>query len=412
MVSGRPQSTDEEAIPAAQCQIEPLGRLRDLFPALIGRPARVASPSLTTTSTERRRASSVGTSLDQDEKLPERISEQQESGISLAETTAEGKTVLYLAYGSNLSSKTFLGVRGIKPLSQIAVLVPELRLTFDLPGIPYAEPCFAGTQFRHSCPTSDKSFMSESDMIIIEDHESMSEKAALLSGTVETPRSDYTGREWHKPLVGVVYEVTLADYAKIIATEGGGRGYRDIVVDCHPFSETYKSTDPVPDHPFTPPFKAHTLLSPSADTSRKRAQGIQTSHAGTGFTLLGNVGMNMCRKPGYAQPSARYLNLIATGAEEHDLPMSYRAYLAHIQPYKITTVRQKIGKFAFLVTWGPGVLLLLTLSKTCAGPDGRSPPWLVAFANLFMGALWSSYDFVFKPIFGDGERTLNDTQLF
>src|SRR2546423_15052437 len=34
-------------------------------------------------------------------------------------------TVLYLAYGSNLSAETFRGKRGIQPISQVNVLVPQ-----------------------------------------------------------------------------------------------------------------------------------------------------------------------------------------------------------------------------------------------------------------------------------------------
>jgi hypothetical protein len=49
------------------------------------------------------------------------------------------KTILYLAYGSNLSSETFRKTRGIVPISQVNVLVPDLTLTFDLPGVPYLE---------------------------------------------------------------------------------------------------------------------------------------------------------------------------------------------------------------------------------------------------------------------------------
>ena len=57
-------------------------------------------------------------------------------------------TIFYLAYGSNLSAETFQGKRGIRPISQLNVLVPELALTFDIPGIPYLEPCFANTKYR------------------------------------------------------------------------------------------------------------------------------------------------------------------------------------------------------------------------------------------------------------------------
>ena len=109
------------------------------------------------------------------------------------------KTVLYLAYGSNLCNETFLGKRAIRPLSQINVMVPSLRLTFDLPGIPYSEPCFANTALRSP------------DAL---DHDD----------------DDYHKNRWHKGLIGVVYEVTLSDYAHIIATEGGGSSYKDILV--------------------------------------------------------------------------------------------------------------------------------------------------------------------------------------
>jgi hypothetical protein len=71
--------------------------------------------------------------------LPQRTEENEE----------QGKTVLYLAYGSNLSAEVFRGRRGIEPISQVNVYAPELRLTFDLAGIPYLEPCFAGTQYRN-----------------------------------------------------------------------------------------------------------------------------------------------------------------------------------------------------------------------------------------------------------------------
>ena len=47
----------------------------------------------------------------------------------------------------------------------MGVFVPELRLTFDLPGIPYAEPCFAGTQYRDPStpPAHDFDFPLEDD---------------------------------------------------------------------------------------------------------------------------------------------------------------------------------------------------------------------------------------------------------
>ncbi|EDO00053.1 hypothetical protein SS1G_02912 [Sclerotinia sclerotiorum 1980 UF-70] len=184
----------------------------------------------------------------------------------------EPKTVLYLAYGSNLSAETFKGKRGIKPLSAVNVHVPAIDLTFDLCGIPYAEPCFANCQYRKIQPGSPRS-------------------------------KDYHKTRWHKGLVGVVYEVTLDDYRTIIATEGGGTSYKDELVQCYVLPDGSKTVDP---NPSGTPFQAHTLLCPfdSKDPNR------------------------ICRPdPNYAQPSARYLKLITDGAKEHNLPEEYINYL-------------------------------------------------------------------------------------
>ncbi|CAG8890568.1 unnamed protein product [Penicillium egyptiacum] len=397
---------------------QPLDRLQGLLPAALAKPGKVEleTNTIPRTNVARRRASSVAASLEQDETLPEKISEQQEHGIGVSETVARDKTVLYLAYGSNLASKTFRGVRGIRPLSQICVLVPELRLTFDLPGIPYAEPCFAGTQYRDiPAPADDQTALQDEETDVSDaEYLYLSEKAALIGRTRQVEVvSGCDKRQWHKPLVGVVYEVTLADYAKIIATEGGGRGYRDCVIDCHPFHQSYDPTDPVPDYPTTPAFKARTLLSPAADDARFKSQ----SHKGDALLASGpqlswwhTVCLHFRPDPTYAQPSARYLGLIKTGAAEHDLPVSYREYLAQIKTYHITTTRQKIGKVIFLVLWAPLLILTIALSRIFAGPDGRMPLWLVVVTNIVFSSVWSSYDCFFAPVFGDGERTLDDTR--
>lgn len=391
---------------------EPLGQLRAVLPAIFTRSASPDIQPLPPTSSQRRRASVVAASLDQDALLSEKVTEQQESGTALAETPAGNDTVLYLAYGSNMAEKTFRGVRGIKPLSQIPVLVPELRLTFDHPGLPYAEPCFAGTQYRDPDTAEGGDTETEDDVSVVSDEGFLlPEKVPLIVGSREVHASDYGKNGWRKPLVGIVYEVTLADYAKIIATEGGGRGYRDVVVDCHPFSETYKPSDPVPNRPDTAPFKAHTLLSPAADDARRKNHSCYSSVSQTSCDktwLLGDGGPHMRPDPNYAQPSARYLNLLVTGAAEHDLPVSYREYLSQIQTYRVTTTRQEIGKAIFLTIWGPIFLSVLRMSKTFAGPDGQSPPWLTTLANVVIGTMWFNYDYFFKKVFGDGERTIED----
>lgn len=279
-----------------------------------------------------------------------------ESDISAAKE--KGKTVLYLAYGSNLCNETFRGVRGIKPLSQVNVLVPSLRLTFDLAGIPYAEPCFANSARRiPDAPPSNPG----------EPH--------------------YHKDRWQKGLVGVVYEVTLADYAHIIATEGGGASYHDILIDCHvlPFADT------VPSHPTTAPFKAHTLFAPTVRPDEARAADRISRP-----------------DPSYAQPSARYLKLITDGATECDLPLEYQTYLHNIRPYTVTTKMQAAGKALFVAIWMPIILMIFALSRKLQDDKGRAPKWFQKLTSFVFLGMWMSYDGAFKKVFGDGERTIGD----
>lgn len=279
------------------------------------------------------------------------------------------KTILYLAYGSNLSAETFKGTRGIQPLSAVNVHVPSLDLTFDLAGIPYIEPCFANTRYRRE-PT----------------------------GT-ELGEQDYHKDRWTKGLIGVVYEVTPEDYRTIIATEGGGASYLDVVVPCFPLPDGTKVVSEVPEGEH---FHAHTLLQPADEDAlpttttdvRRRNNGRSRIHR---------------PDPSYAQPSARYLKLITDGAEEHSLPDNYVAYLYNIRPYTITTVKQRIGQGLMVTMFGPMLLLLFGLGKVFADEEGKIPAWLATLMGMLFRMLWGVYDGVFVKAFGDGERTIGDS---
>lgn len=261
-----------------------------------------------------------------------------------------GPNVLYLAYGSNLNSVTFEGRRGIKPVSATVVSVPSLRLTFDLPGIPYLEPRFANVQL-------------------------MSEKPEAMEGTALLSQGYRDGQEDDNPvpsLVGVVYEVTPTDFATIIATEGGGSSYQDVVVDCFPISSS-------PSPSSAEPLKAHTLLAPQSKTRNHPAQS-----------------------------SARYLGLISTGAVEHGLPLSYRNYLARYRPYQATSARQRIGRAVFGGFWLPVVFSVFGLARIVQGPGGRAPAWAARLNRMLFSTMWWSYDWGFKQVFGNGEHTVGD----
>ncbi|CCX06317.1 Similar to Gamma-glutamylcyclotransferase; acc. no. Q9D7X8 [Pyronema omphalodes CBS 100304] len=236
------------------------------------------------------------------------------------------ETIFYLAYGSNLCSATFLGRRGIRPLSSIPVRVPELTLTFSLPGIAYLEPCFANVSFT------------------------------------ENPDPSW----WKGGLIGVVYEVTQSDFAKILATEGGGTAYQIRSVTAVTL-EGGKTID------------AKTLLAPLA---RERHSG--------------------------AQPSKRYLDLIRTGARQHSLPEDYREWLEGLQDYKRTTMGQKIGGALWAASWLPFVFGIMFLSRTFADKEGRAPGWVSTVQTTMGKVMWAVYDNVFKHIWGDGERAVEE----
>ncbi|QSZ29247.1 hypothetical protein DSL72_003759 [Monilinia vaccinii-corymbosi] len=276
------------------------------------------------------------------------------SPIPPASIYGEGpNTVLYLAYGSNLSAETFKGKRGVKPLSAVNVHVPDMDLTFDLAGIPYLEPCFANCQYKRDQSGSPGS-------------------------------NDYHGTRWHKGLIGVVYEVNLDDYRNIIATEGGGASYKDKVVQCFVLPEGSKTVDPSPSGE---PFLAHTLLCPLNYKDSNRI---------------------IRPDPNYAQPSSRYLKLITGGAEEHNLPQEYIEYLHGIRTYTITTTRQKTAQILVMVVLLPIVLVLFGLGKIFADKDGKVPDWLAKITGAFSRLLWTAYDRVLKDMFGDGERTMEE----
>jgi hypothetical protein len=51
------------------------------------------------------------------------------------------------------------------------------------------------------------------------------------------------------------------------------------------------------------------------------------------------------------------------------------------------------------------LIIFLTMSEFLADETGKLPPWLAKGVATMFNAMWMSYDAVFNPIFGDGERT-------
>lgn len=324
----------------------------------------------------------------------------------------KAQTVFYLAYGSNLASSVFRGTRGIRPLSAINVQVPTLRLTFDLSGIPYNEPCFGNTAIRKVPHKPVPPSMPRPPV-------------PVLPVPNPPPQTDAGSTQekdgaWDKGLVGVVYELTREDYTHVIATEGGGASYQDILVPCFPLDTDIEST---PEIPQGMPFLAHTLFCPPPRPAggKKKLSGandsattIDTSddtEIDMDFLLTGpstnpSAMTPVVRKPGYAQPSPRYAGLLITGADEHNLPNDYRRYLASIPTYRVTTRGQRIGQAITTRFWRPLIFNLFGLGRRTADKDGHYAPWFAFILRLAFSIMWWCYDTVEKPLLGDGERTM------
>lgn len=311
------------------------------------------------------------------------------------------KTVLYLAYGSNMCAETFLGRRGIRPLSQINVAAPSLDLTFDLPGMPYREPCFANTALR-KIPEKPPKFPPAYKQNDARDYGNGNDKNNNNSPRRNPP-------VWNKGLYGVVYEVTAEDYAKIFAVEGGGANYHDILVPCFVLPPSVQVPEKQPAIPVPPkPFLAHTLYAPRLPPENTtNAHGPSSLPAWCRLPFRRLLTPVRRPDPAYAQPSARYLKLLTDGAREHELPLDYQAYLGALQPYRRTSRRQQWGQVLFLGFWAPLMLLLIIAGRTLSDRRGRSPPWVVAATTAVLNLVWISYDCVAKKMFGDGERTLD-----
>ena len=312
---------------------------------------------------------------------------RNEKQVSEAEKSLSepGGTKLYLAYGSNLAASTFLGRRGIKPLRAINVVAPDLQLVFDLPGIPYVEPCFANSRVRHP-PDADADADADADPYADSGLYSQLGLPPAITASSKLLQDvkfgiSATDLGWHKGLVGVAYEVTDADFAHIIATEGGGASYLDVKVDAFPLERGSKT---VPAKPKGLPIIVHTLFAPP-ESNRVPV-----------------------RRDGWAEPSPRYLGLLTTGAAENDLPLEYRDWLQTLKPYRPTTVRQRIGKGLFISTFVVPGLALLGLQSQLADKNGNTPKWLGKLITKFFEMIWTTYDTAFLRLYGEGERTIGD----
>ncbi|KAL2412770.1 Gamma-glutamyl cyclotransferase gliK [Exophiala dermatitidis] len=108
--------------------------------------------------------------------------------------------IWYFGYGSNIRSAS-MTKREITPLQAQAVVVPSHILTFDIFGIPCAEPAFA-------------SIATYQDIGETQQH-------------TQVP-----------PVHGVAYLLTRDDYRRLVLSEGSGVGYDEIQAEAFPIANT------------------------------------------------------------------------------------------------------------------------------------------------------------------------------
>ena len=132
-------------------------------------------------------------------------------------------TVWYFGFGSNMKSTTMTS-RGIKILDKKVVKVPSHILTFDVFGLAYSEPSMASiAKYTYSAPVDNDDI-----------------------------------RDRPPDVHGVAFHITAADLTRLIASEGGGVAYREIMIagvplDDGPIISMYALTAKYPRRPNAAP---------------------------------------------------------------------------------------------------------------------------------------------------------------
>ena len=267
--------------------------------------------------------------------------------------TDSTQKIWYFAYGSNLSTEKFTGGRGITPLAKARVRLPEWRLAFNVPGLPYAEPTFAGIVHCASGSTGGSTAPATSTQYPINEKSSLSD-----------------GRNSDPPVTGVAYLITRSQFTQVFASEGGGIVYKDLAAT----AEAVGSIDEA------------ILSGPRVEV---RTLGVVAT---------------VQRKAPWPRASRRYMEIVRTGAAEAGLPPAYQRHLASFPPYiPPQTAFARCGAEIFLATWNPVMGGAEKLTHATMREDGYAPEWVIWLVRLVLSLIWLSHDFVFAPIFGRGD---------
>jgi Gamma-glutamyl cyclotransferase, AIG2-like len=128
--------------------------------------------------------------------------------IRLQQQQAEAFQVRYFAYGSNCYPNTMKLLRQIDCLDSSAAILPGYKLRFNIPGIPAVEPSWACVEKVVVAASRHKNNDNNND-----------------------DRSDDNDDSVH----GVLYTLTLQDFARVSMSEGVPLGYQWKLVDVVPY---------------------------------------------------------------------------------------------------------------------------------------------------------------------------------
>ncbi|KAI8605264.1 hypothetical protein EDD21DRAFT_432748 [Dissophora ornata] len=275
-----------------------------------------------------------------------------------ATTIPTTPTIWYLAYGSNMDPKVFSGRRKIQPIESKPVIVPNYWLSFDIGGIPFVEPCFASILKMDKSRLNDKAYAREVFVRTQYGREFLWDET----------QQNHPMRSYPPILQGVAHKITLRDWQLVIQSEGGWghdvpTGYNQIDINCQ-----IVGTD------------EHI----SAKVLEARPLSVKT----------------------HCQPTARYKNLLTSGAAHHNLDPAYQRYLANIIPYECTGVRSKFARILFTAVNTPLMLMFAVMLWRNRGKSAdqlKRPPYWAAWCfdkgARFSGAV---HDYIVAPVFGSG----------
>ncbi|GIZ40462.1 hypothetical protein CKM354_000379800 [Cercospora kikuchii] len=243
---------------------------------------------------------------------------------------SSSSNVWYFAFGSNMKTDV-MRRRGMTILDAKRLCIPSHVLTFDVFGIPYNEPAMASIARRRSSP--------------------------------KDPAED------RSPAVhGIGYLLSVADFQKLVVSEGAGTAYQEVDLAAEPVSGEEEAGEVVTVRTLVSryPFRPNPL------------------------------------------PSQRYLDLLLQGASEHGLPTAYQNYLASLPTYRRNLSRtEELGSRFFLGLWMPIVNWTMRRIKTSTDSGnkqntGRSVIEAPTVVWLLFRAVWLHYDYLHCWLWGHG----------